>query len=225
MTRARLQKARAVLDQRQPDLTVLLENVHKPHNTSAIIRTCDAVGVLEAFAVVRAGTLVPATATASSAEKWVRIHVERDVQAAAAEIKRRGMRIAAAHLSPSAIDYRSFDYTQPCAILLGQELGGVTGEGLAVADTQIVIPMRGLVASLNVSVAAAVILFEAERQRRAAGMYDACRLDPVTYQRLLFEWLHPDIAEIYRQRGEPYPPIDEDGDLRPSGWTGPGVID
>jgi tRNA (guanosine-2'-O-)-methyltransferase len=121
--------------------------------------------------------------------------------------------LLAAHLSDEARDYRDFDYTRPTAFLLGSELWGVSTRAAALADAHVVIPMEGLVNSLNVSVAAALLLYEARRQREAAGYYDACRLPPEVYSRTLFEWSHPEIARRCRERGLPYPPLTEDGDL------------
>ena len=73
--------------------------------------------------------------------------------------------------------------------------------------------MRGLAASLNVSVAAALFLYEAARQREAAGLYAHCRLSAEQFEQTLFEWCHPDIAARCRRQGLPYPPLTADGDL------------
>ena len=73
--------------------------------------------------------------------------------------------------------------------------------------------MRGLAASLNVSVAAALFLYEAARQREAAGLYAQCRLSTAQFSETLFEWSHPDIAARCRRRGLPYPALTADGDL------------
>lgn len=208
MSRERLEKLRAVIHRRQPDLTVLMENVHKPHNFSAVVRTCDAVGALNAHAVIREHLKVN-VANTSSADKWVNVHWHRNVSDAIGALRQSGHKVVAAHLSPRAIDFRAHDFTRPTAVLLGQELGGVTEEALALVDAEIVIPMQGLVASLNVSVAAAVILYEAQRQREAAGMYASSRLSAEAANDLLFEWLHPLIAA----KGKPYPPIDDDGHI------------
>jgi len=97
--------------------------------------------------------------------------------------------------------------------LLGSELRGVSDEAAALADRHAILPMRGLAASLNVSVAAALFLYEAARQREAAGLYAECRLSPEIFARTLFEWCHPDIATRCRTRGLPYPPLTADGDL------------
>ena len=105
------------------------------------------------------------------------------------------------------------DYTLPTCFLLGNEDNGITPEALAGADGVIVIPMEGMGTSLNVSVAAALLLFEAQRQRRAAGFYDAPRLDAETHARMLFEWVYPEIAARCRARGAAYPALGVDGEI------------
>ncbi|ERN39968.1 rRNA methylase [Rubidibacter lacunae KORDI 51-2] len=211
----RYHKLVRVLEQRQPDLTVLLESVHKPHNLAAILRTCDAVGVLEAFAVHHnPEEILPFfSGTALGSEKWVFLHALPDIDTAIGSLQQRGFRVYAAHLSERAIAYDSVDFTQPSAILLGAEKWGVSDRALELVDAQIAIPMVGMVQSLNVSVAAATILFEARRQRQAAGLYDRVRLEPETYRRLLFEWSYPKLAAQVRERGESYPPLGEDGEI------------
>jgi len=103
--------------------------------------------------------------------------------------------------------------SRPTAILVGAELHGVSEEGLRLADSHVVIPMLGMVHSLNVSVATSVLLFEALRQRQAAGMYDTSRLEPADFERRLFEWAYPSLAAWRRREGRPYPALDSDGQL------------
>jgi tRNA (guanosine-2'-O-)-methyltransferase len=217
MTFARRNKVRHVLEQRQPDLTVLLEQVHKPHNLSAILRSCDAVGVLEAHCVALHGRVPTFNDTSASADKWVPLRVHATTLEAITELKSRGMQIVATHLSEQSLDYREVDYTRPSCVLLGAERWGLTPEAAELADQNVIVPMMGMVSSLNVSVAAAVILFEAQRQRAKAGMYNAPRLEPEVLSRLEYEWLYPREAEHFRSRGEPYPdlgPLETDAPIR-----------
>ena len=211
-TARRFRRLQSVLDLRQPDLTVLLENVHKPHNFAAILRTCDAVGMFEAHAVTPEGAR-PALneAVTSGAGAWLSVRAWAELGAACDELGGRGFQLVAAHPAPGAVDFRAVDYTRPTALLLGQEKEGVTDQALARADLLVLIPMLGMVPSLNVSVAAAVILFEAQRQRTAAGLYDQPRLDPEVYRATLFEWAWPVLADRCRAAGVPYPALGEDG--------------
>jgi tRNA (guanosine-2'-O-)-methyltransferase len=213
MTPERRRRLDGVLDRRQPDLTVLAENLHKPRNLSAVVRTCDAVGV-ERIHVVP-GELNPRRHwhTSQGAEKWVELHVHDSTRAASEALKNDGFTLLAAHLSETAVDYREIDFTRPTALVIGTEAFGVSDEGLRWVDREIVIPMMGMSQSLNVSVATAIVLFEAVAQRRAAGLYETSRLPPERYARMRFEWLHPKVARYCRERGLPYPPLDEAGDL------------
>lgn len=211
MTPERFRKIRAVLARRQPDLTVLAENVYKSHNIAALVRTCDAVGVYRLHAVSVGGEFRRHHLIAAGTHKWVRHRLHQDLPGAIGRLRGEGFRILAAHLSPSARDYRDIDYTVPVAIVLGSELAGVSESAAELADEHIRIPMRGMVDSLNVSVANALILYEAARQREAAGLYTSSRLPADEFNRCLFEWCYPDIARRCREHGVAYPELDEDG--------------
>jgi len=188
-TPERRRRLEEVLRRRQPDLTVLLENVHKPHNLSAILRTCDAVGVLRVHAVNPTEGVPTFNETSSGSHKWVYLKVHPTTEEAFQHLREEGFQIYATALKEGARSYRQVDYTKPTAIVFGAEKWGVSEQALALADALIHIPMLGMVQSLNVSVAAAVILFEAQRQRLEAGLYDAPRLDPELYQQILEDWL------------------------------------
>lgn len=209
----RYQQLKQVLNQRQPDLTVLAEDVHKPHNFSAIIRTCDAVGIFAVHAVHRHSELPTYSQVAQGSEKWIKLHTHPDITTAIHHLQQQNHAVYAAHFSEQSIDYRKVDYTKPTAILLGTEKWGVTSTAADLVDGHIIIPMLGMVQSLNVSVATAVILFEAQRQRLAAGLYDRVRLDPQTYREVIFEWGYPAIAAMYRRQGKPYPALGEEGEI------------
>jgi len=219
MTPERFERIRAVLDSRQPDLTVCMEQVHKPHNLAAIIRTCDAVGINRVHAIWPDRRMRLAGGTATGSQNWVEVCVHDHVVDAIDRLKAEGMQVLATHLSDSAVDFREVDYTRPTAILMGQEKHGITAEALAMADQDIIIPMVGMVQSLNVSVATATILYEAQRQRQAAGLYQQPRLPQQERNRILFEGGHPVIAKVCRRKGLPYPDIDDEGQIdAPDSW-------
>lgn len=213
MTAERFEKMRQVLDRRQPDLTVIMEGVHKPHNLAAVLRTCDAVGVFRAHSVRIHPRMHIPNHIAGGAGRWVGVDVHSGVEEAVSAVREQGGAVYAAHLSQRAVDFRSVDYTRPCALLLGSEKEGVTDEAAALADEHVVIPMMGFGASLNVSVAAALALYEAQRQRTEARLYDRPRLDPETYRTTLFEWSQPKVAAYCRRHGLDYPPLDHEGDV------------
>ncbi len=212
MTPERYKRIRDMLAKRQTDLTVCLENVHKPHNVSAVVRTCDAIGIHKVHAVwenqyrVRSGT-------AMGSQQWVNVDTHENVTDAIGALKAQNMQVLVTHLSDKAVDFRDIDYTKPTAILFGQEKYGVTDEAIAMCDQDIVIPMVGMVQSLNVSVAAALVLYEAQRQRQIAGMYDVQHLSEEECQRMLFEGGYPVLTKVCKRKGIPYPPIDEQGQI------------
>jgi tRNA (guanosine-2'-O-)-methyltransferase len=209
----RFQRLKAVLDRRMGDLTVLLEHVEKPHNLSAILRSCDAVGVLEAHAVCLQGRLPTFNSTAQGSQKWVPLHLHSSSREALQALKGRGFRIYGTMLSDTAIDYRQCDFTGPTAFVLGAEKWGLSPEAAELVDQAVIIPMRGMVQSLNVSVATAMLLAEALRQRQAAGLVPEAGegVAPDLYQRQLFEWAYPEVAAWCWREGRPYPALDEEG--------------
>ena len=213
MTPDRRQRIDTVLANRQPDLTVVAENLHKPRNFSAVVRTCDAVGIAEVHAVYPDGQPPRHWHTAQGAVKWVELKCHANVNSACEGLQESGYQLLAAHLSEQAIDYREVDYTRPTALVMGTELFGVSNEALRHVHQEISIPMLGMSQSLNVSVACAIVLYEAVAQRRAAGLYGHNRLPAAEHERLRFEWLHPVIAEYCRKHGLPYPALDEEGEL------------
>ena len=214
MTPERFQKIKDILNKRQPDLTVVLDNVHKPHNLAAIIRSCDAVGISDIYGIssneLKVGINLK---SASGSNHWVNLHIHHSIPNVISELKQSCFSIYAANGSAKAIDYRKVDYTKPSVIVLGAELDGISPETLDMVDEEIKIPMQGMVESLNVSVANAVILFEAQRQRLQAGLYEKCRLDKNTVEKLLFEFSYPEAAKVYQSTGEPYPELDTEGQI------------
>lgn len=212
MTPERFQRLASILRRRQLDLTVLMEHVHKPHNLSAIMRSCDAAGVQNLHAVTKQEHIKATKSAASGSGKWLSLHQHSDISTAIENLHAAGMQVLAAHPSASE-DFREMDYTRPTAILLGTELYGVSEQALALSDQHILIPMLGTVDSLNVSVAAALILFEAQRQRLQAGLYEQQQLDEQEFNTLLFEWSHPRIARFYKERELDYPALNDQGEL------------
>jgi tRNA (guanosine-2'-O-)-methyltransferase len=213
MTPERFHKLRAALRVRQPDLTVLADGVNKSHNVSAILRSADAVGIQRIHGISTTGAMRRHHMIAGGAQSWVELALHPTSEAALAALRADGWLLVAAHASPSARDFRDVDYTAKVAIIVGAELVGPSEAALAQADLHAAIPMLGLAESVNVSVAGAVILFEAQRQRLAAGLYAQSRLAPAEFDRTLFEWCYPDIARRCRELKRRYPRLTEDGSI------------
>ena len=173
MTREREEKIRRVLSQRQKSLTLVLANIHDPHNVSAIYRSCDAFGVPRVH-LYYSDTPFPVLAAKSSASarKWVSSIRHKNADDLMAVLKAEDMRVYATSCSALSRPVGDLDLTLPTAFVLGNEHRGVDAELAAGADGEVHIPMYGMIQSFNVSVAAAILLAEASRQRREAGMYE-----------------------------------------------------
>ena len=213
MSPERFARINSMLDNRQPDLTLCLDKVHKTNNIAAVIRTADAVGIHEIHAVWPEIEMRVSGNTASGSQQWVKSKAHNKMSDAVAEFHRQDMQILATNFSATAVDFREIDYTRPTAIILGNERDGVSPEGIASADQHVIIPMIGMVQSLNVSVAGALIMYEAQRQREAAGMYGTRKLDEQYCQIKLFEQGHPIYAKACRRKKLAYPAIDDAGQI------------
>ncbi len=211
MTPERANKIKRVLNARQPDLTVLLDEVHKGRNLAAIVRSCDATGIGTVHSVIPQDGYRAFKRTASGSHQWVDVVKHSTAEQAVATLHEQGFQLVAAHPSDTSIDYREVDYTKPTAVVMGAELEGVSNTLLEKADKHITVPMVGMVASLNVSVATAIILAEAYNQRYKAGLYQQVRLAEEEYQRLFFKWAYPRFATFCEQKKVAYPSVDEAG--------------
>ncbi len=188
-TDRRIARMREVISNRQPDLTVICENIHDPHNVSAILRSCDAVGV-ETMNLLYTDTVFPKLGkkSSASAKKWIDIRRHDSYAELRASLKQKEFTIYATYLDQDARSIYDVDWTQPSAIVMGNESRGVTDEMLEIADATIYIPMMGMIQSLNVSVATATILYEAYRQRNAAGNYPNAGRSVIEQEALLQKW-------------------------------------
>lgn len=190
MTPERIAKLTGVLVKRQPDLTVVLENVFDPHNISAVMRTCDAVGLQDIYIL---NTKIPrhkkwGARSSSSAAKWLTVHQFENAEECFSSLRKRYSKILTTHLSSDAVDLYAINMTEPIALVFGNEHSGVSDEIRALADGNFIIPQAGIIQSLNISVACAVTLYEAFRQKKEAGHYDKQRLDEARYNELFKEW-------------------------------------
>jgi tRNA (guanosine-2'-O-)-methyltransferase len=190
MTPERRNKLVTVLSKRQPDITVVLENVFDPHNISAVMRTCDAVGIQDIYIL---NNKIPrhnkwGAKSSSSAAKWLTIHQYEDAAECFSSLRQRYQTILTTHLSSDAVGLYEIDMTRPIALVFGNEHSGVSEEIRAMADGNFIIPQVGIIRSLNISVACAVTLYEAFRQKTNAGHYNRDDMDHVMKKGLLEDW-------------------------------------
>jgi len=197
MTPQRKEKLISVLNKRQNDITVVLENVFDPHNISAVMRTCDAVGVQEIYIL---NTKIPphkkwGAKSSSSAAKWLTVHQYENAEDCFSSLRKRYSAILTTHLSSDAVSLHNIDLTKSIALVFGNEHDGVSEEIRKLADGNFVIPQVGIIQSLNISVACAVSLYEAFRQRSLAGYYNEPKLKEEQLNQLLGEWGISEIDE------------------------------
>jgi tRNA (guanosine-2'-O-)-methyltransferase len=190
MTPERHHKLTSVLNKRQGDIAIVMENVFDPHNISAVMRTCDAVGVQDIFIL---NTKIPrhkkwGAKSSSSAAKWLTVHQYENAADCFVALRKSYSTILTTHLSSDAVSLHSIDFTKRIALVFGNEHSGVSDEIRAMADGNFIIPQVGIIQSLNISVACAVTLYEAYRQKTNAGQYNQRSLDDVRYEELFKEW-------------------------------------
>ncbi|MCF8260504.1 MAG: RNA methyltransferase [Melioribacteraceae bacterium] len=188
-TEKRYGKISAVLSARQFSLNVVIENVHDPHNVSAIYRTCDAVGV-PAVSLIYNNEQFPKISKTSSASafKWVDKEKYEGVEECYSDLRSKGFKIYASLLDENSVDLYDLDLTGKVAFVMGNEKRGVSEEAAMLADKTYYIPMFGMIQSLNVSVATAVTLYEAMRQRRKSGQYDKSELSDEELTAMIDKW-------------------------------------
>jgi tRNA (guanosine-2'-O-)-methyltransferase len=190
MTPEREARLLAVLSKRQDDLTVVLENVFDPHNISAVMRTCDAVGIQDIYIL---NTRIPVhkkwgARSSSSAVKWLTIHQYTDAAECFKALRQSYDKILTTHLATDALDLYEIDFTGRIALVFGNEHSGVSDEIREMSDGNFLIPQAGIIQSLNISVACAVCLYEAYRQKKLAGHYQSRKMNDARSGELLKEW-------------------------------------
>lgn len=190
MTPERSAKLLKVLSKRQANLTVVLENVQDPHNISAVMRTCDAVGIQDIYVIT---TKIPrhkkwGSKSSSSALKWLTIHSFDSLEECVKELRKKYTTILTTHLSSDAMSLHEINFTESIALVFGNEHSGVSQECRDLADGNFIIPQMGIIQSLNISVACAVSIYEAMRQKMIAGHYDTISLSQFQMNALLKQW-------------------------------------
>lgn len=188
-TEKRLHKITSVIKTRQHSLTVVMENIHDPHNVSAIFRTCDAAGIPN-VSLIYNHEVFPRIGKKSSASayKWVDKEKFRSVEDCYSSLRSRGFKIYASAITPNSKVLFDVDLTQKIAVVVGNEHRGVSDLAAKSADEIFFIPQFGMVQSLNVSVATAVIVYEALRQRLKSGMYDNSELSEEVINKFIDDW-------------------------------------
>lgn len=189
-TEKRIEKIKWVLNKRQSSLHLVLENIHDPHNVSAIFRTCDAAGIPEVSLVYNIEKFPKiGKKSSASAYKWVEREKYKSVKECYEQLRKRRFKIYASSLNADSKNLYEIDFTKKSAIVFGNEHRGLSKEAEDLADEKFFIPMFGMVQSLNVSVSAAITIYEALRQRYLKSFYDKSELSPKEFKMLVDEWV------------------------------------
>lgn len=207
MKQRRLEKFKQVVARRQPDLTVILENVWDSHNVGAVLRSCDSVGIKEIFVLnteeklVDRQKLVVGKRTSGGTSKWVDVNFYTDAEACFKEVKEKYKRVLATHLNEEAKSLYELELTEPVALLFGNEMLGITEPVLKMCDGNFIIPQVGMAESLNISVACALSVYEAYRQRSVKGFYDEnLKMSPAQQEPLLKDYVERHKMKLYTKR-------------------------
>ncbi len=192
ITEARAEKLKVLAANRQQGLTVILENIYDPHNLGAVLRTCDSVGIAEVYALYtiespEALKKISGHKSSSGSKKWVDVHIFEEADACFTAVRKKYDKIYGTHLGADSVGLYDLELDKSVALLFGNEHRGMSEEALSLVDGNFIIPQSGLTKSLNISVACAVTLYEAKRQRIEAGMYGGDFDESNSYQVELFE--------------------------------------
>lgn len=189
VTQERQRKIKNVLNFRQPDLRVVIERIENQHNASAILRTCDAVGIIDIDIILpKSGSFPISPSVTTGAEKWLRLNYYNSTEECIEKLKRKGFKIACTYSDRHSLRPWEMDFCQKIAIVFGNEREGVSETALSLSDFKIWIPMLGMVKSLNVSVSAGMILYEALKQRYFKKEYGKSKFSEEEFTQILKLW-------------------------------------
>jgi len=189
VTQRRKQRIWSVINRRQGDLTLIMDNIHDPHNVSAVLRSCDAFGVARILLYYTYEDFpILGRKSSASAIKWVETREHGDAEDMLRPLRQEGYKILATGFGDDALPLPQWDLARPTAIIFSNEHSGISKELRPWVDREMYIPMQGMIQSLNVSVATAITLYEAWRQRSAKGMYQTPALDSATREAMFRDW-------------------------------------
>jgi tRNA (guanosine-2'-O-)-methyltransferase len=166
MTPARVERLREVVAGRTRTVAPVIEGLSNTGNVSAVLRSAEALGYQDVH-VIRGQNerFKHSTRTSQGAERWLDLYRWDGPEACVRHLKAQGYRVVATHLSDDAVPLAEVDFTQPTALVFGNERDGISPAMQRLADRRVVIPLAGFTESFNVSVAAAVGLYHAQQDR------------------------------------------------------------
>lgn len=164
LSEERQQRMKTVAAHRTEHLRLVMQDVHDPHNVSACMRSAEAFGILHCDVVnIKHSFKKPSTA-ARGAAGWLNIKKWKSIAECVRELHTAGYKIAAGYPAQEAVSLHAVPVQEKIAVIFGNEHDGVSGEWIPHIDYKFTIPMVGMVESLNISVSAAVTMFELRRR-------------------------------------------------------------
>ena len=166
----RLRKLKRIAAQRQAGFTVVIEDVFDPHNLGAIARSCDAFGIQEINVIFETHPEFDPKEvgknSSTATNKWLNYRIHYSTESALHTLKDEGWQLVATVIDEEATSIFDVEMSHPkIALLIGNEKTGLSATAISLADRKITIPMRGIAQSMNVSVSAALMIYEVTRQR------------------------------------------------------------
>ena len=190
-TEERIAKLREVIEKRTQNLSVILENINDPHNLSACLRSCDSVGINSVSLIYHGKQPFPklGNKSSASARKWVDTTRYDSVEECFDKLRQEGKKIYTTHMSKESVSLYDLDLSEPCALMFGNEHAGVSDKAVELADANFLIPQVGMIQSLNISVACAVSVYEAYRQRHKKGLYSSSEFSEDEINKMMYDWV------------------------------------
>lgn len=187
VTQNKREKINQIIKNRTRYLTIVLENVSQSHNASAILRTCDILGIQDIHVVESSRTFTADNEIAKGASKWIDVHHYENIKECAAQLKKNGYILVATTPHERGHTLPELPITRKIALMFGTESVGLSQEALALADEFVTIPMYGFTESFNISVSVAICLYDLMSKIRAADIQ--WRLSPQDQAAVQRAWL------------------------------------
>lgn len=192
----RLAEMQRVLGERTHWLTIVLEDVFQPHNSSAVLRTCECFGVQTVHVVECKRKFRISNQVAMGGAKWIDVERHAETAACLDQLRAQGYRTAAATLRPDASTLNQIPLDKPLAVLIGHERKGLSEQAHESADVRFQLPMHGFTQSYNLSVFSSLCLYELTQRLRQS--HHDWRLTAEQRERILTRWLCQDAKAIQR---------------------------
>lgn len=187
LTPARLERLRSVLKNRVTNVTVVLENLHKDYNMSAVLRTCESFGIQEVHVIPQPGEGKVYRSVTQGCHRWLTLRRHDDARSCFLHLRQRGFRVLAGALCDNSPPMNDVDWSGRVALVFSNELEGAGKEVLDEVDGSFIIPMSGFSRSLNVSVAAGIVIHHVLCEKGQAG--DLERIPHGQAEKILEHWV------------------------------------